>query len=61
MIARKGRRGAKLELDTKFESLVTCLFVDSLLLLAEREVTLQKVNEFYVCKRQYRVVEGKCH
>ncbi len=54
--------GAKLRLNGEIWSVVTCLFADDTMLLAENEGYLQRVvNEFYsVCKkRQLKVNAGK--
>ncbi len=54
--------GAKLKLNGEVWSVVTCLFTNDTVLLAEREVDLQiVVNEFYsVCKRRkLKVNAGK--
>ncbi len=54
--------GAKLRLNGEIWSVVTCLFADDTVLLAESEGDLQRVvNEFYsVCKRRkLKVNAGK--
>ncbi len=54
--------GAKLRLNGEVWSVVTCLFADNTVLLAESEGNLQReVNEFYsVCKRRkLKVNAGK--
>ncbi len=59
---RVGNAGAKLRLNGEFWSVVTCLFADDTVLLAESEGDLQRVvNVFWiVCKRRkLKVNTGK--
>ncbi len=54
--------GAKLRLNGEVWSIVTCLFADDIVLLAEREGDLQRVvNEFYSVykRRKLKVNAGK--
>ncbi len=62
MKCKVGNTGAKLRLNGEVWSVVTCLFADDTVLLAESEGDLQRVvNEFYsVCKRRkLKVNAGK--
>ncbi len=62
MKCKVGNTGAKLRLNGEVWSVVTCLFVDDTVLLAESKGDLQRiVNVFYsVCKRRkLKVNAGK--